>query len=330
MKSSLEIAQDAVLKPIEQIAEEVGLRGRGVRALRALQGEDRPRRARPHARRARRQARLRDRHDADQGRRGQDDHAGRPDPGPRRRSASARWPACASPRSARCSASRAAPPGGGMTQVVPMEDLNLHFTGDIHAIGAANNLLAAMLDASILHGNPLHIDALQRRLAARDGHERPRPAPDHRRARRPRQRLSARERLRHHRGLRGHGDHGRRARPAGPAQPAGRDHRRAVLQRPRPDHRRGPRRRGRDGRAAQGRAEAEPDPDARGPAVPDALRPVREHRPRQQLAGRRPDRHEARRLRRHRVGLRLGHGRRRSSSTSSAASAGCRRAPPCS
>src|SRR3954451_7023879 len=43
--------------------------------------------------------------------------------------------------------------GGGMTQVVPMEDLNLHFTGDIHAIGAANNLLAAMLDASILHGN---------------------------------------------------------------------------------------------------------------------------------------------------------------------------------
>jgi formate--tetrahydrofolate ligase len=50
--------------------------------------------------------------------------------------------------------------GGGLTQVVPMEDLNLHFTGDIHAIGAANNLLAAMLDASILHGNPLHIDAL--------------------------------------------------------------------------------------------------------------------------------------------------------------------------
>ena len=51
--------------------------------------------------------------------------------------------------------------GGGMTQVVPMEDLNLHFTGDIHAIGAANNLLAAMLDASILHGNPLKIDALR-------------------------------------------------------------------------------------------------------------------------------------------------------------------------
>src|ERR1700751_6127348 len=51
--------------------------------------------------------------------------------------------------------------GGGLTQVVPMEDLNLHFTGDIHAIGAANNLLAAMLDASILHGNPHKIDALR-------------------------------------------------------------------------------------------------------------------------------------------------------------------------
>src|SRR5918911_948523 len=51
--------------------------------------------------------------------------------------------------------------GGGMTQVVPMEDLNLHFTGDIHAIGAANNLLAAMLDASILHGNPHKIDQLR-------------------------------------------------------------------------------------------------------------------------------------------------------------------------
>jgi formyltetrahydrofolate synthetase len=51
--------------------------------------------------------------------------------------------------------------GGGYTQVVPMEDLNLHFTGDIHAISAANNLLAAMLDASILHGNPHKIDALR-------------------------------------------------------------------------------------------------------------------------------------------------------------------------
>ena len=48
--------------------------------------------------------------------------------------------------------------GGGYAQVVPMEDINLHFTGDIHAIGTANNLLAAMIDNSIQQGNPLNID----------------------------------------------------------------------------------------------------------------------------------------------------------------------------
>ena len=50
--------------------------------------------------------------------------------------------------------------GGGYAQVVPMEDINLHFTGDIHAVSMANNLLAAMVDASIWHGNPLNIDPL--------------------------------------------------------------------------------------------------------------------------------------------------------------------------
>ena len=48
--------------------------------------------------------------------------------------------------------------GGGYAQVVPMEDINLHFTGDFHAIGAANNLLAALLDAHIQNGNELNID----------------------------------------------------------------------------------------------------------------------------------------------------------------------------
>lgn len=48
--------------------------------------------------------------------------------------------------------------GGGYAQVVPMEDINLHFTGDFHAIGAANNLLAAMIDNHIHHGNALKID----------------------------------------------------------------------------------------------------------------------------------------------------------------------------
>jgi len=48
--------------------------------------------------------------------------------------------------------------GGGYAQVVPMEDINLHFTGDIHAVGAANNLLAAMIDNHIYHGNEMGID----------------------------------------------------------------------------------------------------------------------------------------------------------------------------
>src|SRR5438094_1429274 len=50
--------------------------------------------------------------------------------------------------------------GGGYSQVVPMEDFNLHLTGDIHAIGAAHNLAAAFLDASLLHDNPQNIDPL--------------------------------------------------------------------------------------------------------------------------------------------------------------------------
>jgi len=50
--------------------------------------------------------------------------------------------------------------GGGYAQVVPMEDLNLHLTGDVHAISLAHNLLAAMVDNSITHGNPLDIDPL--------------------------------------------------------------------------------------------------------------------------------------------------------------------------
>src|SRR6187551_326210 len=50
--------------------------------------------------------------------------------------------------------------GGGYAQVVPMEEFNLHFNGDFHAVAAAHNLLAAALDASIYHGNVLNIDPL--------------------------------------------------------------------------------------------------------------------------------------------------------------------------
>jgi formate--tetrahydrofolate ligase len=50
--------------------------------------------------------------------------------------------------------------GGGYSQVIPMEDFNLHLTGDVHAVGAAHNLAAAFLDNSLHHGNPLNIDPL--------------------------------------------------------------------------------------------------------------------------------------------------------------------------
>jgi formate--tetrahydrofolate ligase len=58
-----------------------------------------------------------------------------------------------------CFGTKGGAAGGGYAQVVPMEDINLHFTGDFHAIGAANNLLAAMLDNHIYWGNGLNIDA---------------------------------------------------------------------------------------------------------------------------------------------------------------------------
>lgn len=51
--------------------------------------------------------------------------------------------------------------GGGYSQVVPMEDINIHFTGDFHAVSSAHNLLAAMLDNSMQQGNPLRIDQRQ-------------------------------------------------------------------------------------------------------------------------------------------------------------------------
>ena len=56
--------------------------------------------------------------------------------------------------------------GGGHAQVIPMEDINLHFNGDLHAIGVANNLLAALLDNHVHHGNPLGIKA----CSGRAGH----------------------------------------------------------------------------------------------------------------------------------------------------------------
>ena len=232
MKSSLEIAQEAELRPIEEIAARRPAARRG-RALRPLQGEDLAGGARAAAGRARRQARLRHGDDADAGRRGQDDDARRPDRGPRHIGKSP--VACLrEPSLGPVFGVKGGAAGGGYAQVVPMEDLNLHFTGDIHAISAANNLLAALIDSSIHPRQRARARRAADQLAPRDRHERPRAAQQHRRARRQRQRLPARDRLRHHRGLRGDGDPRGRARPAGPARAARPHHRRLQLRRGKP------------------------------------------------------------------------------------------------
>ena len=132
--------------------------------------------------------------------------------------------------------------GGGYAQIVPMEEINLHFNGDFHAVQAAHNLLAAALDASIYHGNPLDIDpgtiTWPRTLDVNDRELRN----TRRRPRRQGPRRPAREPVRDRRGLRDHGDLRPRERPPGPPRADG-PHRRGVDLR----------RQAGDGRAAPGR-----------------------------------------------------------------------------
>ena len=81
--------------------------------------------------------------------------------------------------------------GGGYAQVVPMEDINLHFTGDFHAITSAHNLLSAMIDNHIYWGNALGIDSRRVEWRRRSRYERSRVAGDREFAWRNYQRLSA-------------------------------------------------------------------------------------------------------------------------------------------
>ena len=249
----------------------------------------------------RREADLRHGDHADEGRRGQDDDLCLARAGPRTHR----------PSSVLCLREASLGPvfgikggaaGGGYAQVVPMEDLNLHFTGDIHAIGAANNLLAAMLEAHILHGNALGIDPLSvgwRRcvdindralrnvaigLGGRANGYLRESGFDITAASEVMAIVAVARDL--------HDLRQRLARSRSPTRYEGEPVLAEQL-----------RRRRRDGRPAQGRAQAEPRPDARGPAGVRPLRPVREHRARQQLARRRPRRAQARRLRRHESGF---------------------------
>ena len=170
-------------------------------------------------------------------RRGQDDHRGWPDAGARRDRAQAGTGACARRRWGPCSASRAARPGGGFAQVVPMEDLNLHFTGDIHAVrcrqqpaGGDDRRVAAAwpIRATSTHcwhvGWRRAIDINDRALRQMviglfGGHA---------------ERLPARVGLRHHRCVRSDGDPRGCPRPARSSRPAWPDHRRIHLGQRRP------------------------------------------------------------------------------------------------
>ena len=186
--------------------------------------------------------------------------------------------------------------GGGYAQVVPMESINLHFTGDFHAIGAAHNLLSAMVDNHIHWGNALGID-VRRATWGRvvDMNDRAlRNVVD--RPRRGRERVPAPVGLRHHGRVRGDGDLLPRGRARGPRAPA-------RQRRGRADPRaRGPllaRARGgrRDDRALEGRAHAEPRPDPGEQPRVHPRRAVREHRPRLQLRDGDEGGAQARRLR---------------------------------
>ena len=213
MKSSLEIAQEHELVPIESIAERAGLLPDEVepygryKAKVSLSVIDRL------AGSARRQGRVRHRHDPDQGGRGQDDDARRPHPGARRdRQEPGGLPARAVGRpgvrdQGRRRRRRADP---GRADGGPQPPLHRRHPRDRRRQQPARGDDRRLDPAR----QPAQDRRAADRLAPRRRHERPRAAPDRGRARRPRQRLPARDRLRHHRRLRGDGDHGRRHRPA--------------------------------------------------------------------------------------------------------------------
>ena len=214
MKSSLEIAQEHELQPIVDIARAAGLeddeielygRYKAKIELSASGAPERP---------ARRQDHRRHGDHADAGRRGQDDDLGLARRRASARSARSRCCASASRRSGPIFGIKGGAAGGGFAQVVPMEDLNLHFTGDIHAITAANNLLAAFVDAHVLHGHEPKLDPCRSRWRRVRRHQRPQPARHRDGPRRQAQRHPAPDGLRHHGRLRGDGDHGLASRPA--------------------------------------------------------------------------------------------------------------------
>ena len=164
-KSDIEIARAADKKPIQEIGATLGIPSEHLLPY----GHDKAKVGQAFidsARRpARRQADPGHRDQPDAGRRGQDHHHGRPRRRAEPRSASKAAICIREASLGPCFGMKGGAAGGGYAQVVPMEEINLHFTGDFHAITAAHNLLAAMIDNHIYWGNALEID--ERRIAWR-------------------------------------------------------------------------------------------------------------------------------------------------------------------
>ena len=157
--SDLEIARSVTPRPIVDVAAELGLRDDEIelygptKAKVTLAGDRARRGERPRGKYV-----ARDGDHADAARRGQDDDHGRPGPGPQPDRAARRRSPSASRRSGPVFGIKGGAAGGGYSQIIPMEDFNLHLTGDIHAISAAHNLASAFLDNHLHHGNALGID----------------------------------------------------------------------------------------------------------------------------------------------------------------------------
>ena len=158
MPSALEISRQATLKPVAEIAAEIGIPPWLIAAVRRARGQDRPRRHRGAVGPAQGQVRRRHGGHADAARRGQDHHDRRPRPGDAASSASAPRSPSGRPRWGPTFGIKGGAAGGGYSQAVPFETLNLHLTGDMHAVTAAHNMLSAMLDNHLHQGNKLGID----------------------------------------------------------------------------------------------------------------------------------------------------------------------------
>ncbi len=275
---------------------------RRVRPVRPPRGEGAPRRARPCGRAAAGQVRRRDGHHAHAARRGQDGDGDRARAGAAVcRQAGGHVPARALPGpgvrdQGRGRGRRARAGGAARGRQPPLHRRHpCGGRGAQPAGGVARQPPALRQRAGRRPG--------ERAVAARPRRLRPRAAARRRGAGAGPRGAAARDRVRHHRRQRGDGDPGPRHQPRGPARATwphrGRRHARRAA-----GHRRGSAGRRRDGGAPARGAAAEPRAEPRGRAGAGAHGPVRQHRARQQLGGRRPDRGGPRRLRDHRVGLR--------------------------